>query len=46
METLFSKKFEKPLDKPHIVWYNVNVSEREKSPPPTSLVLLKGFRIW
>ena len=25
METLFSKKFEKPLDKPQKVWYNPSV---------------------
>jgi hypothetical protein len=25
METLFSKKFKKPLDKPHRLWYNKDV---------------------
>jgi hypothetical protein len=36
-----SKKFEKPLDKRSQVWYNVNVSEREKSPLNKSLAVAK-----
>jgi hypothetical protein len=34
-EKNFSKSFEKPLDKSHIVWYNVSVERGRKQLPMT-----------